>query len=49
MKGSDSVYGTYMRDNSKTVQPGTLAVFSDIVSSRMAATVHEQHILRPIC
>jgi len=48
LSDSDSIYGTYMRDNSKTVQPGTFGeVFSDIVSSRMAATVHEQHIFTP--
>ena len=41
----DSIYGTYMRDNSKTVQPGTFGeLFSDIVSSRMAGSIHEQHI-----
>ena len=37
-----------MRDNSKTVQPGTFGeLFSDIVSGRQAATVHEQHIFSP--
>jgi Carboxypeptidase regulatory-like domain/TonB dependent receptor len=45
---SDSVYGTYMRDNSKTVQPGTFGeLSSNVVSSRMVATVHEQHIFTP--
>ena len=45
---SDSVFGTYMRDNSKTVQPGTFGeLFSDIVSGRQVVTVHEQHIFSP--
>jgi hypothetical protein len=45
---SDSVYVTYMRDASKTVQPGTFGeLFSDVVSSRQVATVHEQHIFTP--
>ncbi len=45
---SDSVYATYIRDNSKTVQPGTFGeLFSDVVSSRMAASIHEQHIFSP--
>jgi hypothetical protein len=44
----DSLYGTYMRDNSKTVQPGTFGeLSSDVVSSRMVATVREQHIFTP--
>ena len=42
---SDSVFGSYMRDNSKTVQPGTFGeLFSDIVSGRQVVSVHEQHI-----
>jgi hypothetical protein len=45
---NDSLYGTYMRDNSKTVQPGTFGeLSSNVVSSRMVATVHEQHIFTP--
>ena len=45
---SDSVYGTFMRDNSNTVQPSNFGeLFSEIVSSRQAATVHEQHIFSP--
>ena len=41
----DSLYATYMRDNSKTVTPGTFGeLFSDIVSGRQVATVHETHI-----
>ena len=44
----DSLFGTYMRDNSKTVQPGTFGeLFSDIVSGRQVATLHEQHIFTP--
>jgi hypothetical protein len=42
---SDSFYATYIRDNSTTVQPGTFGeYYSDIVSNRQAATLHEQHI-----
>jgi hypothetical protein len=45
---SDSLYATYLRDASKTVQPGTFGeLFSDIVSSRQVATLHEQHIFNP--
>ncbi|MGH9681019.1 MAG: carboxypeptidase regulatory-like domain-containing protein [Candidatus Acidiferrales bacterium] len=45
---SDSVYVTYMRDNSKTVQPDTYGeLFSDIVSGRQEASLHEQHIFSP--
>jgi hypothetical protein len=45
---SDSLAVTYMRDASKTVQPGTFGqLFSDIVSSRQVATIHEQHIFNP--
>ena len=45
---NDSLYGTYMRDNSKTVQPGTFGeLFSDIDSSRQVVTLHEQHIFSP--
>jgi len=41
----DSFYATYIRDNSTTVQPGTYGeLYSDIVSNRQAATLHEQHI-----
>jgi len=44
----DSIYVTYIRDDSKTVQPGTFGeLFSDLVSNRQAATVHEQHIFSP--
>lgn len=45
---SDSLYATYMRDSSTTVQPGTFGeLFSDIVSSRQVATFHEQHFFNP--
>ncbi|HEV2523132.1 MAG TPA: carboxypeptidase regulatory-like domain-containing protein [Candidatus Acidoferrales bacterium] len=45
---SDSIYATYMRDNSKTVQPSTFGeLSSDVVSGRMVATIHEQHIFSP--
>jgi len=41
----DSIYATYIRDASQTVQPGTFGeLSSDIVSSRQATTLHEQHI-----
>jgi hypothetical protein len=44
----DSIYATYIRDASKTVQPGTFGeLFSDIVSSRQATTLHEDHIFNP--
>jgi hypothetical protein len=42
---SDSIYATYIRDNSTTIQPGTFnELSSDIVSNRQAATFHEDHI-----
>lgn len=45
---SDSIYATYMRDASQTVQPGTFGeLSSDIVSSRQATSLHEQHIFSP--
>ena len=45
---ADSIYVTYIRDNSKTVQPSTFGeLSSDIISGRMAGTVHEQHIFSP--
>jgi len=41
----DSLFGTYMRDNSKTVEPGTFGeLFSNVVSGRQVTTLHEQHI-----
>jgi hypothetical protein len=45
---ADSIYATYIRDNSTTVQPGTFGeLTSDVVSNRQAATLHEQHIFSP--
>ena len=44
----DTLYGTYMRDSSKTVQPDAFnELLSNIVSSRQVATIHEQHIFGP--
>ncbi|HXP82340.1 MAG TPA: carboxypeptidase regulatory-like domain-containing protein [Verrucomicrobiae bacterium] len=44
----DSIYATYIRDNSTTVAPGTFGeLYSDLVSNRQAATIHEQHIFGP--
>ena len=44
----DSLSGTYMRDNSKTVQPGTFdELLANVVSSRQVVTLHEQHIFTP--
>ena len=44
----DSIYATYIRDNSTTVLPGTFGeLYSDLVSNRQAATIHEQHIFSP--
>ncbi len=41
----DAFSGTYMRDNSQTVQPGTFGeLFSNVVSAREVATLHEQHL-----
>jgi len=40
----DTFYGTYMRDNSESVQPDNFdELFSNIVSAREVATLHEQH------
>ena len=42
---NDSLYATYMRDASETVQPDAFGeLFSNVVSSRQAATVHEEHV-----
>ena len=44
----DTLYGTYMRDSSKTVQPDAFSnLLSNTVSSRQVVTLHEQHIFRP--
>src|SRR3984893_17533751 len=46
--GRDSLEGTYMRDNSKTVQPDTFdELLSNIVSRRQVVTLHEQHTFSP--
>jgi hypothetical protein len=45
---NDAFSGTYMRDNSQTVQPGTFGeLFSNVVSAREVATLHEQHLFSP--
>ena len=45
---TDSFSGTYMRDNSKTVQPGTFGeLLTNVVSRRQVVTLHEQHIVSP--
>ena len=44
----DLLSGTYMRDNSKTVQPGTFdELLTNVVSRRQVVTLHEQHIFTP--
>jgi len=41
----DSISGTFMRDNSKVVQPDTFdELLADVVSRRQLVTVREQHI-----
>ncbi len=46
--GKDSMSGTYMRDNSKTVQPGTFdELLTNVVSRRQVVTIHEQHMFSP--
>ncbi|HZP34463.1 MAG TPA: carboxypeptidase regulatory-like domain-containing protein [Candidatus Acidoferrales bacterium] len=41
----DSFYGTYMRDASETVLPNDFGeLFSNVVSGRQVATLHEQHL-----
>jgi len=48
LSDSDSLFGSYMRDSSTTVEPGTFGeLFSDIVSSRQVVSAHEQHIFSP--
>jgi hypothetical protein len=45
---NDAFSGTYMRDNSQTVEPGTFGeLFSTVVSTREVATFHEQHLFSP--
>src|ERR1700730_344004 len=44
----DSFSGIYMRDNSKTVQPGTFGeLLTNVVSRRQVITLHDQHIFNP--
>ncbi|MBZ5645093.1 MAG: TonB-dependent receptor [Acidobacteriia bacterium] len=48
LSGKDFFSGTYMRDKSQTLQPGTFGeLFSTVVSAREVATLHEQHIFSP--
>jgi hypothetical protein len=48
LSDTDGLSGTYMRDNSKTVQPGTFdELLTDVVSRRQVVTLHEQHIINP--
>ena len=43
-----SMYGTYMRDTSETVEPDTFnELRSKIVSNRQVATLHQQHAFSP--
>ena len=44
----DGVYGTYMRDNSETIQPDAFNnLLSNLVSRRQLVTLHEQHTFGP--
>ena len=44
----DALFGTYMRDNSKTVQPDNFnELLSNTVSRRQVVTLHEQHLFSP--
>ena len=44
----DSLFVTFMRDNSKTVQPGTFnELLTNVFSARQVASVHEQHLFSP--
>jgi hypothetical protein len=44
----DSFFGTYMRDNSHTEQPGTFnELITNLVSAREVATIREQHVFSP--
>jgi Carboxypeptidase regulatory-like domain len=46
--GRDSVYVTYMRDNSHTISPDAFGeLYSEVVSGRQVASLHEQHIFSP--
>ena len=44
----DSLSGTYMHDNSRTVQPDAFnSVLSNVVSTRQFAVLHEAHVFSP--
>jgi len=44
----DSVYGTYMHDNSKFIQPDSFDnLLSNVVSRRQVVTLHEAHTFSP--
>jgi hypothetical protein len=44
----DSFTGTFMRDNSQTIQPSTFdELRTKVVSARMVATLQEQHVFSP--
>lgn len=44
----NSMFGTYMRDSSKTVQPDTFnELLSDVVSTRQIVVLQQQHIFSP--
>jgi hypothetical protein len=44
----DSLSGTYMRDKSKTVQPGTFdELLTNVLSARQAASIQQQHAFSP--
>ncbi|MBZ5643660.1 MAG: carboxypeptidase regulatory-like domain-containing protein [Acidobacteriia bacterium] len=44
----DNLFGTYMRDNSRTVQPGTFdELLTNVFSARQVISVHEQHLFSP--
>lgn len=45
---TDSISGTYMRDNSEIIQPDSFDnLLSNLVSRRQLVTLHEQHIFSP--
>src|SRR5204862_7584949 len=45
LSDQDSISGTYMRDNSKVVQPDAFdQLLTNVVSRRQLLTLHEQHI-----
>ena len=45
LSDKDSIYGTFMRDSSKQVQPDAFnSLLANVVSSHQLVTLHEQHI-----